>query len=79
MVQLTSIYDYWRNHSFDYMDLCWQSDISAFQYAIWVCHSFPSKEQTSLNFMAAVTICSDFGAQVNEACHSLHCFPIYLP
>ena len=21
---------YWKNHSFDYMDLCWQSDISAF-------------------------------------------------
>ena len=22
---LTSIDDYWKNHSFDYMDLCWQS------------------------------------------------------
>ena len=27
-------------------------------------------------FMAAVTICSDFGAPKNEVCH---CFPIYLP
>ena len=27
---LTSICDYWKNCSFDYMDLCWQSDISAF-------------------------------------------------
>ena len=27
---LTSIHDYWKNHSFDYMNLCWQSDISAF-------------------------------------------------
>ena len=26
----TSIHDYWKNHSFDYMDLCWQSDVSAF-------------------------------------------------
>ena len=26
----TSIYDYWKNHSFDYMDLCQQSDVSAF-------------------------------------------------
>ena len=25
---LTSIHDYWKNHSFDYMDLCWQSDVS---------------------------------------------------
>ena len=24
---LTSIQDYWNNHSFDYTDLCWQSDI----------------------------------------------------
>ena len=27
---LTSIHDYWRKHSFDYSDLCWQSDVSAF-------------------------------------------------
>ena len=28
------------------------------------------------NFMAAITICSDFGAQKNKVCH---CFPICLP
>ena len=27
---LTSVHDYWKNHSFDYMDLCCQSDVSAF-------------------------------------------------
>ena len=27
---LTSIHDYWKNHSFDSMDLCQQSDVSAF-------------------------------------------------
>ena len=27
---LTSIPDYWKSHSFDYMDLCWQSNVSAF-------------------------------------------------
>ena len=27
---LTSVHDYWRNHSTDYTDLCWQSDVSAF-------------------------------------------------
>ena len=32
-----------------------------------------------LNFMAAVTICSDFGAQKNKVWHCFHCFPIYLP
>ena len=27
---LTSVHDYWKNHSCDYTDLCWQSDVSAF-------------------------------------------------
>ena len=27
---LTSIHDYWKNYGFDYMNLCWQSDVSAF-------------------------------------------------
>ena len=34
----------------------------------FVCHGFSSKEQVSFNFMAAVTIHSDFGAQENEIC-----------
>ena len=25
---LTSIHGYWENHSFDYLGLCWQSDVS---------------------------------------------------
>ena len=44
-----------------------------------VCHSFSSKGQASFNFTAAVTICSDFGAQENKVSHCFHCFPIYLP
>ena len=31
---LTSIHDYWKNHSFDLTDLSWQSNVSAFQYAV---------------------------------------------
>ena len=27
---LTSIYGYWKNRNFDYMDLCWQSTVSDF-------------------------------------------------
>ena len=27
---LTSIHDHWKNHNFDQMDLCWQSNVSAF-------------------------------------------------
>ena len=27
---LTSVHDYWKNHSFDWTDLCWKSNVSAF-------------------------------------------------
>ena len=27
---LTSIHDYWKNYGFDWMDLCWQSNVAAF-------------------------------------------------
>ena len=27
---VTSIHDYWKNHSPELMDLCWQSNVSAF-------------------------------------------------
>ena len=42
------------------------------------CHNFPSKEQASFNFMAAVTVCSNFGTQENKICHCFHFFPFYL-
>ena len=29
-----SVHDYWKNHSFDCMDFCLQSDVSAFEYAV---------------------------------------------
>ena len=31
---LTSIHDHWKNDSLDETDLCWQSNVSAFEYAI---------------------------------------------
>ena len=30
----TSIHNYWKSHSFDYIDLCWQSNVSGFQYTV---------------------------------------------
>jgi len=47
------------------MNLCWQSDVSAFN-TVCICHSFSSKKQASFNFMAAVNVHSDFGAQENK-------------
>ena len=34
---------------------------------------------TCLNFMATITICSDFGAPKDKVYHCFHCFPIYFP
>ena len=31
---LTSVHDYWKSHEFVYTNLCWQSNVSAFQYAV---------------------------------------------
>ena len=41
-------------------------------------HSSSSKEQVSFNFMAVVTICSDFGAQERESIIVSIISPIYL-
>ena len=30
MIQVTSIHDYWKNHSFNYLELCQQGDVFAF-------------------------------------------------
>ena len=53
--------------------------LSRFEYCFLIhCHSFSYKEQASLNFMAAVTVHSDFGAQENKICHGFQFLPLYL-
>ena len=66
---LTSICDSWKNHSFDYTDLC-----RKVMSLLFNTHSFSSKEQASFNFLAIITIRGDFGAQENKICHCFH-FP----
>ena len=41
---LTSRHDHWKIYSLDQTKFCWQSNVSAFEYAIQVGHNFPSKE-----------------------------------
>ena len=65
---------HWKNHSFDCTDLCRQSNVSAFYMLSRLVIAFLPRSKC-LNFMAAVTICSDFGAQKHKVSH---CFPIYL-
>ena len=59
---LTAVHDHWADHSLDYTDICWQSDVSTLQHTVRVCHRFPAKKQSSSDFMAIVTIYHDFRA-----------------
>ena len=43
-----------------------------FNALVYVYHSFPSNEEASFNFMAAVTIHSDFWAHEGKICHCFH-------
>ena len=79
MVQPSHLHMTSGKTSFAYMDLYQQDDVSAFQHIVYVCHSFPSKEQASFNSLAAVTVGSDSGAQENKAGHCFQFFPFYLP
>ena len=74
---LTSIHDYLKNHSLDKTDLCQQSNVSAFNKLSRLVIVFLRRSKP-LNFMAEVTICSDFGVQDNKVSHCFHCFPIYI-
>ena len=53
-------------------------DCKEFNMTEWLTLSLPTKEQASSNFLAVVTVCSDFGAQENKICHCFHFSPLYL-
>ena len=79
---LTSTHDYWKNHSFDYMDLFlakWCLCFLIYYLSLSQLSFLPPKEQASFNFMAAVTIHSDFGKQGNKLCHLFYFSPFCLP
>ena len=40
--------------------------------------TFLPRRFMSSDFMAEVTICTDFGAPQNKVCYCFHCFPIFL-
>ena len=64
-----------RKHSFDYIEFCQQSDVFAFN-TLSRFASFPSREQASFNFMAEVTIRSDFWAHEMKICYCFHFSPL---
>ena len=36
---LTTVHDYWKDHSLDYTDICRQSDVFPFKHTVYVCHT----------------------------------------
>ena len=48
---LTSIHDHWKNHSLDQMGLCWQSNVSAFQYARLVITFLPRSKPLLISWL----------------------------
>ena len=56
------------------------SGVSAFCYALWICHSFPSKEQVSFKISWLQSLSEVIlEPRKNKTCHCFHFFPIYLP
>ena len=76
----------WLDGITDSMDVSeWTPGVGDGQGGLACCDSWGRKEldttkwlnwtEASFNFMAAVTIWSDFGAPQNKVCHCFHCFP----
>ena len=68
---LTSIRGYWKNHSFEYMDLGWQSDV-----CFWIC----CLDLSWLFFQGACLLIlwlQSLSAVIleNKICHGFHFFP----
>ena len=55
MVQLSIHTGYWKNHSFDYMDLCLQSDVSTFQYSIFVIAFLPRSKHLLISWLQSLS------------------------
>ena len=76
---LTSIHDHQKNHSLDQMDLCCQSNISAFNILSRLVITFLPRSKylliSWLKPLSAVIV----EPPKNKVCHFFHCFPIYLP
>ena len=76
---VTSVHDYCKDHSLNYMDLCLETWCVWFLTHCLGFSSFSVKKQLSPNFKLAVAIHSDFRHHEKEICHCFHLSPFYLP
>ena len=70
IAQLTSIHGYWKNYSFDYMDLCRQSSISFFLFC-----SFPT-HTPGTNLDKPLAVFRNFKVNLLLGWYTLFCFAL---
>ena len=75
---LTSIHDYWKNHSFDYMDLCQQSYVSAFNTLFRFVIAFLPRIKPLLISWVQSTSTVILEPRNNKICHCFCFFPFCL-
>ena len=71
---LTTIHGHWEHHIRTFV-----GRVMSLLFSTLSLSSFSCQEQSSSDFMAAVTTCSNFGAQEEEIFLYFHFFPFYLP
>ena len=74
---LTSICDYWKNHSFDQMDLCWQT-LPFKMLSRLVIAFLPRSKRLLISWLQSPYVVILEPKKI-EVSHGFHCFPIYLP
>ena len=73
------VHDYWKNHSFDYVGLCWQSNVSVFNtLSRFVIAFLPRSKRLLISWLQSPSAVI-LEPPKNKICHCFHCFPIYLP
>ena len=78
MVQLTSIHDYWKNHSLDYTDLCCQSNVCFIICCLGWSAFLPKSKRLLMSWLQSPSAVI-LEPKKNKVYHCFHCFPIYLP
>ena len=74
---LISIHDYWKNHSFDYTDLCRQVVSLRFNMlSRLIIAFFPRSKCLLISWLQAPSAVILESKKI--ASHSFHCFPIYM-
>ena len=70
----------WKNHSLDYTDLCWQSNVSVFFNMLSrLVTAFLPRSKHLLTLWLQSLSAVIFRDQENKICYCFHFFPIYSP